>query len=106
MKRKCSRCGKTDHRASNTAIHPKPGVAAATACGYCHRPKTDHAASCKRATGGGRHSRPPRKARAMPADLPTNGVRETARTLLGQLEALRAKLETKIATVRELAELL
>lgn len=40
------------------------------------------------------------------ADLPSNGARETARVLLGQLEALRAKLDERIQAVKELSEIL
>lgn len=102
--RKCSLCGKTDHRASNTQIHPRPGVAVTKACGYCKRTGGSHSKRCKR-TGGSKPSKSARKS-AVPPDLPTNGVRETARTLLGQLEALRAKLDAKIQHVKELAEVL
>ena len=42
----------------------------------------------------------------MPRDLPTNGARQTALVLLGQLEALQAKLTARIAAVKELSEIL
>ena len=61
------------------------------------RPKKGHR--------GGARAKPARSV-AVPRDLPTNGARETARTLLGQLEALRAKLDADIATVRALSEVL
>ena len=73
-----------------------------------HRPDSTCSRRKKgnKAAGGGTLSKPTGKAPAVPPDLPTNGVRETARTLLGQLEALRAKLDARIQAVRELAELL
>ena len=61
-----------------------------------------HAGRTKTPTGGGTRSKPARPTQA----LPTEGPRQTARMLLGQLEALQAKLAERIAAVRELSEIL
>jgi len=62
--------------------------------------------SPRRPPGGGTRSKPARKAPAVPRDLPTNGARQTALVLLGQLEQLQAKLAEKIRHVKDLAEVL
>lgn len=105
---------------------------ATMACTYCKRADGTHTEKCKTRTrppckicarvapakcarhGGPSHHREARQqksARKWPRgtqepDLPVNSVRVTARTLLGQLEALRVKLDARIAVVRELAEIL
>ena len=73
------------------------------ACAECGMIRHQADSTCSRR---GRAKTPAGKARSRPADLPSNGARETARTLLGQLVALRAKLDARIETVRELAEIL
>ena len=99
-------------------------------CSYCHRRDGGHSPGCKRRRqttnrpgacrecGMIRHqadstcslrkkkAETPVRRAVPPPDLPTNGARETARMLLGQLEALRAKLDADIATVRALSEVL
>ena len=96
-------------------------------CTYCKRADGTHSERCqtrartrvckmcamvspdKCARHGGPRHREGKKhvQRTRPRDARpelTNGVRETARTLLGQLEAMRATLDAKITLVRELAE--
>lgn len=49
---------------------------------------------------------PPKRATKASMPVDDNGARATAKTLLAQLEALRSRLDDKIAHVKELATIL
>ena len=117
--RHCTACGATGHRSDSPSC-PKRGQS--TICGYCGRNDGTHTEGCKRKGPerkprgrpvakpmphpGGCPKPAKKSAPTVPRDLPTNGPRQTALVLLGPLEALQAKLAARIASVRELSEIL
>ena len=80
-------------------------------CRTCGKPRKGHPlARCEapsaKTRGGGKRSKPARRVSRVVAELPTNAAKQTARTLLGQLETLQTELASRIQVVRELAEVL
>lgn len=104
--RTCGHCQQKGHRRDHcpTVDGNKGGgpAPAGKQCHYCHRKDGSHTPSCRR-TPGRSPAATTNGTRPATAD---NEARATAKTLLGQLQRIRADLDRHIASVEELIRIL